>query len=263
MALEDSAHTHEPPPDPPPPPIVTDWQNAINAAWATSTLDFTGTRYTAGIVVKKSLTLILGDLDGQDLVDTLITVQDCADVTLQGGHIHDAKYAGIMGLSVTRLIAQKVTVERIAVPRYNQAVADGGPGTWNMNSYGIALSRIGGPSSADCQILECTVDWVPAWEGIECHGGSGHVFADNIVRHCNRAMRSTDSGGVRPSNLTFNRNLMTHPTPRPDVLHTYPYNEVALSIAGTDGATGTGNIATGWPEKLQVKDSTNVTVAVA
>ena len=117
-----------------------------------------------------------------------------------------------------------------------------------MNSYGIAITDVGGSVSTGIKVLSNTIGDVPQWHGIDTHGGTSIKISDNTVVRTNRAIFvTTTTDGRRPGNITLNRNHLSQPTRRIDVPNTYPYNEVGITLYLANGVTGTGNAFDGWP----------------
>lgn len=252
-----------------PPPPITNWATAIANAAPGAILDFTGTSYTGSLTISKALTLKGGlltipagakgiqinaanvlidgmEMNGNGTAYAGIWASNADKVSAQNCNIHDIDYAAIMGLSLMNALFTKNKVTNVGLNRNSNFKP--GDDTGNLNCYGIAVTNnSGSPVSSNCTISFNTVDNIPCWEGIETHGGAGIKFLDNTITRCNRPIRLTNSGGVRPQNCEISRNAISQPTKRPDVINNYPYNETAVTVYGCDHTRGVDNHVDGFP----------------
>jgi parallel beta-helix repeat protein len=189
--------------------------------------------------------------------NTGIWLQYVDSFTIENCTIEDSVYAGIYVVSGTNGLIRYNHIRRIGVVGYQ---------TKEMNSYGITLSDFGlglGPSS-NVRILSNVITDVPQWHGIDTHGGTYITISGNTVLRTNRAIFLTTSpNGRRASHITVNGNTLAQPTPRVDMIGTYPYNEYAITVYAVDGVVGTGNRLDSWPRGNEVNvagGSTSVSV---
>jgi hypothetical protein len=160
--------------------------------------------------------------------------------------VHDAVYTGIMIISGSGGLVDGNTVSNVGVVGYEAN---------DMNSYGIALSDTGGPPTSGVVVTHNTVDNVPQWHGIDTHGGRGLIISNNDIHHCNRAIFITSSANGGAQDVTIDSNLMDTPTPRIDVIDTYPYNEVGISVFSGTNVNGDDNSFDGWPSGNHIQVS--------
>ena len=91
------------------------------------------------------------------------------------------------------------------------------PGT-SGNAYGIAVSSNEGTTTEDPtpvfnEVIGNTVEDIAVWTGIDTHGGSGLVVANNTVHNCKLGIKITDRdvSGVRtvaPKNIVVSGNFI-------------------------------------------------------
>jgi hypothetical protein len=173
---------------------------------------------------------------------------------IEGCHIHDTVYAGILVVSGATGLIRGNTVQRIGVVGYQ---------TMEMNSYGIAITDEGGSVSTGISVRSNLIEDVPQWHGIDTHGGRGIVINYNTIHRTNRAIFITSTtGGRRAADITVSRNWMSQPWRRADVRTRYPYNEVGITVVNADRVTGVLNGFDGWPRgnHLSVSNSTGVSI---
>ena len=169
-----------------------------------------------------------------------VRLANVTNLNVSGNTIKNIVYAGILIVSGAGGTVNGNSVTNIGVVGYE---ANG------MNAYGIALTDQGGVPSSGITVSGNTVDNVPQWHGLDTHGGRNLIFSGNTIHRTNRAIFLTSSDGNGPAqNITVNQNTMDTPTKRVDVLNTYPYNEVGITVvSGAVNVTGTGNKFDGWP----------------
>lgn len=169
-----------------------------------------------------------------------IRLANVTNLNVSGNTIKNIVYAGILIVSGAGGAVNGNSVTNIGVVGYE---ANG------MNAYGIALTDQGGVPSSGITVSGNTVDNVPQWHGLDTHGGRNLIFSGNTIHRTNRAIFLTSSdGNGSAQNITVNQNTMDTPTKRVDVINTYPYNEVGITVvSGASNVSGTGNKYDGWP----------------
>jgi parallel beta-helix repeat protein len=164
--------------------------------------------------------------------------------TIENCTIEDTVYAGIRVASGKNGVIRYNTVRRTGVVGYQAN---------DMNSYGIVLTDFGGAQTTQVKILSNVVEDVPQWHGIDVHGGTYITINGNVVKRANRAIfLTTSSNGRTASDLTISGNVLSEPTPRVDMLNSYPYNEAGITVYNADRVLGTGNHFDGWPTGREI-----------
>lgn len=229
---------------PPPPPTGTypaSLQAAITAAASGATIDVRGGPvYNEKIVITKPLTLLGAKVSGKSFSTDqyAIGIDIRSDlVVLKDFSVVDWRYCGVMVADCSNVLVEDGYVARIDANRQNAS----------MNAYGIAVTTRGTRQSTDVTVQRVTVEDVPDWHGLDTHGGQRIRFLNCIVRRTNRAVFITPSNLGAASEAEISRCFLSEPTPRRDVLTTYPYNEVGITVVSGCTAYGDGNNISGWP----------------
>ncbi len=251
-----------PKPDPTPEPDCrSSLQAAIDDTPTGSELDITGCSFSGSARITRAMRISGGTLnvrsgdtglsirgsgvtiDGMKLVGNGtayggIWATDVHDVAIKRVTVTGFVYAGIMFISVSGGSITGSTIKNIGVTGWDAS----------MNAYGIALTDTGGAPTSDVLVDGNVIDNVPTWEGIDTHGGRRLTITDNVIHRTNRAIRIIGSANGPPQDIVVSRNRMDSPTRRPDVLHTYPFNQVAITVhSDARRVSGSGNIFDGWP----------------
>lgn len=222
----------------------TSLQARIDGATSGSTLELTGCTYAAGATVSKPLTIVGATIDyrvadgtalkvtasgvtldrltitGGSVAQYGILAHRVQDLVVQRSTITDIEYAGIMAVSVTG-----ASIAGNHVARIGMRLANG------ENAYGVAISNYSGePVSTDVTVTGNTVEDVPTWHALDTHAGVRIAFTDNVVRRSSRAIFVT----LGASYVSVTGNQLLSPSP-------VTYNLSAVTLAGTDHVTITGN----------------------
>jgi len=166
-----------------------------------------------------------------------IWLSHVSNVTLTDNNVHDIFYAGIMVLSGLGGTISGNTVAHIGVG-WTEGGSGGGIDT--NNSYGIALSYIEAPLSANITVSGNTVTDVPVWHALDTHGGQRISFIDNTVQGASRAIFITSPDtSDQPTNILVQGNQILSPAP-------VTFNLTPLTLYDVSGITITGNNFVGW-----------------
>lgn len=124
----------------------------------------------------------------------------CRDTLVDGCHITEYRYSGVMVISGERVTARGCHIAD--APLIDPVV----------NTYGVAVTDIDNTEAArsvNCTVSGNTVDRID-WEGIDTHGGDGLVVSGNTVTACPRGValvvgNSTRETAPRNCVVTGNR----------------------------------------------------------
>ena len=159
--------------------------------------------------------------------------------TIASNKVTNSVYAGILLSSVSDSRVQGNTISGVGLA---------GSAQNDNNAYGITATAEGGSPSTDVVITGNIVENVPAWHGLDTHGGVRITFSNNTVRGARRAIFLT--GG--PTGAVVTGNTLVAPTAAQqadcpsDAPATYCTDIRGISVAGGSG-TITNNTGTGWP----------------
>jgi len=184
-----------------------------------------------------------------------IYIRDCTNVTIEDCIVEDITYMGICFLGVATGTIQRNVVRRIGNP----------PGALqpvNFNAYGIALTKGTGLCS-DVLISYNTVSYIPAWHGIDFHGGLRCTIDHNTVHHVARALWMGDNNAGEDSQDCYvTNNLVTDPL---NQLPNGTDSNTAISTFNSHDSFVTGNVIGDIVPKYGTitydSNSTNLTVS--
>ena len=198
---------------------ITGVQNAVYTSELGVHVNATAAAPIRRLVVKNTEISRLGGMG--------LSLNHVSNFTIRNNDIHDIGYTGIMITSgLTGTVADN-TVRRIGATA--GMVLPGGD-----NAYGIAVSDVGLPQSADVSVDANLIEDVPRWHGLDTHGGQRISFTNNIVRRTSRAIFITGSGSGRAGNVVINSNRFESPLP-------VTFNRIAITLASVSGVSATGN----------------------
>ena len=159
--------------------------------------------------------------------------------TIASNKVTNSVYAGIMLSSVSDSRVSGNTVSGVGLS---------GSAENSNNAYGITATAEGGSPSTDVVITGNAVSNIPAWHGLDTHGGVRITFSNNTVRGVRRAIFLTSG----PTGIVVSGNTLVAPTAAQraacpsDVDPALCADIRGISVAGGSG-TIKGNKGTGWP----------------
>lgn len=229
-------------PAPPPVEYPASLQAAINEAIPGATLDVRGRPepYYEKLLITRPITILGAHVNGRDHAGDPYAIGidiRSNDVVLRDFIATDWRYCGVMVADCANVLLEDGLVQRIDALRLNAS----------MNAYGVAVTTRGTRQATDVIVRRVTVEDVPDWHGLDTHGGQRIQFLDCTVAGTNRAVFITASMLGSASECEVSRCALSRPTRRRDVLTTYPYNEVGITVVSGCSAYGDGNRFDGWP----------------
>lgn len=187
-----------------------------------------------GTLAVPLLRVSIRNCDVSNLGGMGIILNHVSNLTVSNNTVYDIGYTGIMIESgLTGTVSSNI-IRRVG---YTPGMTLPG----GDNAYGIAITYVENPRSADITVNANTVEDVPRWHGLDTHAGQRITFSNNIVRRSSRALFVTagDSEFDPPRDIIISGNQFLSPAP-------VTFNLVPLTLVVVGNVQISGNRFEGW-----------------
>lgn len=153
-----------------------------------------------------------------------IYIEFATDVRVSNNYLTNIYYSAINFQTVTRVAANHNIITNIL-------------GNSSGNSYGITFTHAQDqPVCTECTAIGNLIENNTSWEALDTHGGTDIVFANNVIKSCNKGIgvgRSQNTGTITaPLRVVISNNVFEADSAGSN-------NDFAISITGYSTVVGT------------------------